>query len=342
MKERSRLWTLIPLLVATLGFSLLLLGQITFRNLVYITDGNRRMVLTQLDEPEAILAERGITLGAYDVYTFAEHPERDRTYELVIERAYDVTLTDGSAQPVQIPVRHETVAAVLERAGLTLGEYDEVTPALDVVLEEGDSITITRITYGTVSETEALPHETEYRATPLLKDGRTRVLTEGTDGQITRTFEEKWVNGALEYRVQLSETISAPSQTEVILVGDSSASVSTLEQPDWLALDENGNPVSYSQVFTGKATGYSARAGAKTASGRYAVVGHVAVNPNLIPYGSKLYIKSADNSFVYGYAIAADTGIALMDGRVLVDLFYGSYLESCLNGAKQLQVYVLE
>ena len=61
-----------------------------------------------------------------------------------------------------------------------------------------------------------------------------------------------------------------------------------------------------------------------------------------IPYGSKLYIKSSDGSFVYGYAVAADTGIALMDGRVTVDLYFDTYLESCLFGAKTMDIYVLE
>ena len=45
---------------------------------------------------------------------------------------------------------------------------------------------------------------------------------------------------------------------------------------------------------------------------------------------------------MYGYAIAADTGTGLMDGVVDLDLFYGSYVESCLNGVRYVNVYVLE
>ena len=67
-----------------------------------------------------------------------------------------------------------------------------------------------------------------------------------------------------------------------------------------------------------------------------------AVNPKVIPYGTKLYIKAADGSFTYGYAIAADTGTALMDGRVLVDLFFDTNQECYAFGAKKMEVYVLE
>ena len=45
---------------------------------------------------------------------------------------------------------------------------------------------------------------------------------------------------------------------------------------------------------------------------------------------------------MYGYAIASDTGYAMMDGRSFIDLFYETYRESQLNGAKTVNVYVLE
>ena len=79
----------------------------------------------------------------------------------------------------------------------------------------------------------------------------------------------------------------------------------------------------------------------KTASGRDAIVGHVAVNTNVIPYGSKLYIESTDGSVVYGYATAIDTGGALMDGSAIVDVFYFS-LDQCYQwGRREVNVYVI-
>ena len=66
------------------------------------------------------------------------------------------------------------------------------------------------------------------------------------------------------------------------------------------------------------------------------------MNTEVIPYGTKLYIASPDNSFVYGYAIAADTGTGLIDGSIDLDLFYDSYTESCLNGVRYVNVYVLD
>ena len=67
----------------------------------------------------------------------------------------------------------------------------------------------------------------------------------------------------------------------------------------------------------------------------------VAVDPDVIPYGTLLYITSTDGRFVYGYAIATDTGIAVQKGEILVDLFYETYAESVINGAIQVNVYVV-
>ena len=67
----------------------------------------------------------------------------------------------------------------------------------------------------------------------------------------------------------------------------------------------------------------------------------VAVDPDVIPYGTKLYITSTDGKFVYGYAVATDTGIAVQKGQILVDLFYETYAESVINGAIQVNVYVV-
>lgn len=79
----------------------------------------------------------------------------------------------------------------------------------------------------------------------------------------------------------------------------------------------------------------------KGSSGRGLGYGTVAVDPSVIPYGTLLYITSTDGSFVYGYAVATDTGIAVQKGQILVDLFYETYAESVINGAIQVNVYVV-
>ena len=55
-----------------------------------------------------------------------------------------------------------------------------------------------------------------------------------------------------------------------------------------------------------------------------------------------MYITSDDGCFVYGYAYAADTGTAMMDGRAFIDLYYETYEESLKNAVIPVTIYVLD
>lgn len=94
-------------------------------------------------------------------------------------------------------------------------------------------------------------------------------------------------------------------------------------------------PTKYIDV---RATAYTAK-NSYTASGLKACVGHIAVDPKVIPLGTKLYIQSLDGSKDYGYAIAADTGSAIKGNKV--DLFFNSNYECNMFGARNVRVYVL-
>ena len=91
-----------------------------------------------------------------------------------------------------------------------------------------------------------------------------------------------------------------------------------------------------------RSTGYSASSTAKGASGQRLTYGTVAVNPNIIPYGTLMYITSDDGSFVYGYAYAADTGTAMMEGHAFVDLYYQTYQESVESAVVPVTVYIID
>jgi 3D (Asp-Asp-Asp) domain-containing protein len=61
--------------------------------------------------------------------------------------------------------------------------------------------------------------------------------------------------------------------------------------------------------------------------------GVVAVDPKVIPLGSKLYVEG------YGYAIAGDTGGAIKGNRI--DVFFYSSGETAQWGRRWVRVFVL-
>ena len=83
--------------------------------------------------------------------------------------------------------------------------------------------------------------------------------------------------------------------------------ISDIPVPDSVKFDENGIPLEYKQKLSGKSTTYIM--GHTTATGTPVHPGVVAVNPKIIPYGSKMYIVANDGSgAIYGYCSAEDTG----------------------------------
>lgn len=239
-----------------------------------------------------------------------------------------------------------TVADAVDAAGIRIDDDDLVNVGMNEPLNYMTNITINRVDIVEEVRLETIEYATEYKEDDNYVIGYQEVVVDGEDGEIEKTVRHVYVDGKLTSSKVVKTEITEPVD-EVVVMGTSEInpikemSISQLDVPDWLALDENGVPTSYTQVLTGKSCAYSARPTAKTASGRQVKVGYVAVDPAIIPYGTELYIASTDGKYVYGYAVAADTGTALLDGLILVDLFMESYEASCQWGAKQVNIYVL-
>ena len=319
-------------LVATLG--------VTAANLrlTYVTDSNgaRQVLVTDADaSPAQVMHLSGIRSEEGDEVYYTAFS--GNLASLNIERAFSVSITaDGQEYPVKLVFG--TVADALERAGITLEGDDYTEPALDHVVTAGSKIVVHRVDYAERVETQAIPYDTQYVYTSLYfrNTGRATTLQHGAEGQQIVTTREKYVDGELENSMVVDVTTTVEPTDHVIKTYGAGAPVSPLTGPD----GTTNAPASYSQVLTGKATGYYSRTG-KGSSGLGLGYGTVAVDPSVIPYGTLLYITSTDGSFVYGYAVATDTGIAVQKGQILVDLFYETYAESVINGAIQVNVYVV-
>lgn len=316
-------------------------GLTLFTNRVYITDGEDvKCILTTQEDANMILAENNYVLGNDDGYAFSGF--ENGTGTITVFRGYEIPLTaDGATKNISV---HSglTVEEALVKNEIFVGDDDLINIGLQEKINPNTDITIQRVEVREVETYSLIPFQYEQHFTANLKEGTTEVLVEGEEGRKTTLSRNTYIDGVLSESVPLSETVTKEPVTQVMQEGICPGSpIAQIAPEGAIAFDENGKPLNYSKVLTGKATAYSARPGAKTASGRYAIVGHVAVDPKIIPYGTPLYIVSTNGKHVYGYCIAADTGIGLLDGRVLVDLFMESYEASCKWGAKQVNIYVL-
>lgn len=283
------------------------------------------------------LKKAGITLADNQIAVPSEKTSIIGDTEIRICNAKELNVTaDGETKTVFVP--YGNIREALTMAGYNLSEDDILSVDDDAKTETLDSVTIKRVTYGEETTNETIAYTSSNKNSDEVELGTTKVKTEGKNGEKLVIRKCKYIDGKkVSEEVIDSKTIKKPVN-EVILVGTKGAATSG---GAGTFTDMYGNTIAYSQVLTGSGTAYTAPAGAGTATGVPAYHGGVAVNPNIIPYGSKLYIESTDGSFVYGYATAVDTGGALMSGTAIVDCFYNTYNE-CVNfGRRNVNVYVI-
>ena len=104
----------------------------------------------------------------------------------------------------------------------------------------------------------------------------------------------------------------------------------------------SGEVLTYVNTMIVEATAYTKTdAGCDdwTATGTIARYGAIAVDPSVIPYGTRMYIVSTDGQVIYGYATAEDCGGAINGTRV--DLYYDTYEECIQFGRRDCIIYFL-
>ncbi len=305
-------------------------------------DGQSKTVSCYTGDTVAqVLAQAGVSLGSSDrVNLDLDAPILSDT-SIAVTRYYNVYLVDrGVAKAYCIP--EGTVAQSMASTDVVL-QGDDVFSNSNETVSENLVIGVDHVSYKEVKTTEEIPYSVVKQSSDSLYQGSTQVKNRGSNGSKIVTSRQKFVNGEHVSSQVIHEEVVTKPVDEVVLVGSkakpSAVATGISITPQGSLVDASGKSVSYSRKIVGSCTAYTG--GGTTSTGRPAAVGRVAVNPNVIPYGSKLYICSPDGKYVYGYAIAADTGGALMSGRVLCDLYMNSYGE-CVNfGRRPMAVYVL-
>lgn len=283
-------------------------------------------------------------------YKIEDTSVKGRTTSVKISYNYPVYVTCGN-KTVQVNVSDCTVEEAVNAAGYTVDEYDFLEPAADTLITDTVYIDYTDIDYVDGSYEEKIPHKTETVYSSTVEKGKTS-LKEGTDGVKLVCYTEKFVNGESQGKTVTDTSIKREAVSAKLTVGTrvikravkTSADVnaiSVLSPANEIELDSNGNPVNYKSKMTVRATAYT-YTGNRCSTGVSPKPGYIAVNPKVIPYGTKMYIKSANGSVIYGYAVAADTGGFVKKHPNGVDLFMSSKSACTSFGVRDMEIYILE
>ncbi len=239
--------------------------------------------------------------------------------------ACTVSVQLGNAQAVTWQTPSETVEDILSDMGISLGDDDIVNVPLDTIAEDGMEILITQVTCEVCEETVSLPYETEYVDVQTIPRGSTVRISYGTDGVAKQSLRRRYENGVLvETTVLSSETLYAPVNEKMYR---------------GIGGYVGGNRFSYYIDVTATAYGGEEFSGL-TYTGTQVRKGVIAVDPNIIPLGSKVYVKGDYGD--YGVCYAEDIGGGIKDYHIDIYMENATYEEMREFGIRKMRVYFLE
>ncbi|NCO34534.1 MAG: hypothetical protein AUJ92_21695 [Armatimonadetes bacterium CG2_30_59_28] len=231
-------------------------------------------------------------------------------------------------QKRRISTTETTVEGLLQEQKVALTALDRASPPPSAKLHKGLYIKVVRIERATVERAIAVRFETIYKFSHTLRPGTKRTIKEGIEGEGTQTVEVWKKNGSLTLEKVTRTRIDRKPADRVVLMGDRT-------------LMPSRGGIRPRKVVSMHATGYSAgprscgkHADGFTSIGLRAGYGVAAVDPRVIPLGTRLFVEG------YGFAVAADVGGAIKGNRI--DLGYDSHQEAIRFGRRTVKVHILD
>lgn len=344
--ERKILFIRVAAILVPLAIALLLLSQQVSAQTTYvITDGSRVLVhTTSATDPEIVLGEAGLELGADDTYTTQAS---DGVSEINVQRRQKL-LVNYYGEQMEVTSQGETVEELLTRLNLSWDEDDIISKPLDTRVYDGMELTVAHVVRQIQTYTTVLPHETVYCADASLPEGAEEVVTAGVDGEVLCGAEVTYINGLETERTVLNQQVVIQPVSEVIAVGTGSLQKGEREDEELAIIGDgtitlpSGEVLTYTQKVACLATAYHCEGYVgKTATGTRARVGAIAVDPEVFPYGTRFYIVTQDGEYIYGVATAEDCGDKQFIHDTRLDLFFDTKYECIQFGVRMCDVYIL-
>ncbi|MEZ0536852.1 G5 domain-containing protein [Caldicellulosiruptoraceae bacterium PP1] len=329
--ERFRSFLITSVLVLIVS---ILLGSVTAKAIVkevsLTLDGKTYFYSTIKSDVKGFLEEKNISLSNDDYINVSLNDPIKENMSILIKRAFDVKVIDNQNSQI-IKMTSGVVEDALKKAGIKLETNDKVNLPLSETLKPNLIIKITRINQKIISEESKIPFSVEKRLNYRMEFGKEMVVQEGKEGVLKKTYQITYENNKEVSKKFLKSEIVKKPISKIVEVG-------TIR---WFKTSR-GEVVRYRKVYSMIATAYELSPNdtgkspshpdyAKTATGHRVQRGVVAVDPRVIPLGTRLYVEG------YGFARALDTGSAIKGNRI--DVFVEKNAEQ--YGRRRVNVYIL-
>ena len=217
-----------------------------------------------------------------------------------------------------------TVQQLLWQEFVVLGTYDRCSPSLQTPIKDGMTITVDKVKCVITTKNVTIPKETITRYSPLLANTAYQVLDPGQDG-VREEKTKTWYLNGVQTKVDVvpGKVITAAKPTIILKGNGGSRGMTVKKSIQVVATAYEPGPTSCGKY----ANGY-------TATGMKAGKGVIAVDPKVIPLGTKVYVEG------YGMAVAADVGGATKGNKI--DVCMDTVAECKQWGRKTVTLHILQ
>lgn len=315
-----------------IGFIGMIIYIAAFDRVTLAVDGEIYQYKTLSSTVSKVLEEKGVQLNPADVVYPALDTKVVEGLEIKVQRAFPVTIKTA-AKVFEYLTVERPVRDVLANAKIYYDQDDRIIPALDQVISSPQEIKVIDVSSKIITNQSPIASGVEYQKDKNLERGVQKVIRKGQDGLSERQIKIVYENGRERKRYILSEKMVKPKVNAIIALGIKQM-VRVLETSRGSYRYIEMKVMDSTAYYPGpESCGVYAKYG-RTYTGKKAGFGLVAVDPRVIPLGTKLYIEG------YGNAEAADKGSAIKGNRI--DLCYETYREAVMYGRKKIRVYILE
>lgn len=255
----------------------------------------------------------GLTLYLADAITPDVTTPISDGMTVAVRRSRPITVT-AAGTTVSTRTLADTVGAALAETGLALVGEDYSIPPLEAPLPPDGLIRVVRVREDLLIERREIAYQTRYRPDATMLLDEQRVLRVGEAGIQERHTRIRYEDEVEVSRVEEPPYIAQLPQDEIVAYGT---------RIEIRTLDTAGGPLEYWRVIRMLATSYSPATSSKppdapsyglSGTGIPVERGIVAVDPDVIPYFTRVYVPG------YGEGLAADSGGAINGRRI--DLGY--------------------
>ncbi|HET6498967.1 MAG TPA: 3D domain-containing protein [Coriobacteriia bacterium] len=302
------------------------------KGVTLVVEGDHRFMKTQAATVGDLLREADVALGDSDVAAPPVDAAVTDGMTVTVRRAVPVTVR-VSGEPLELDVIGATVTDALVAAGVDPSRGVSVEPPLDTPLTPGLVVDVTDVFMRVIEETTDVPYEVVTENDASLPRGTRAVRRAGEPGVVMKVYRVLVTAGAEGPRTLTAEYVVSPPVDEVVAVGTKRSgtrvAVSRERAPAAGALREGTRMTVVATGYTTQDPGVDTR----TATGVPAVRGVMAVDPAVIPFGTRVYVPG------YGTAVAADTGGAIDGAKI--DLCFDTRAEAFAWGRRTVTVTIL-